>query len=191
MTEQGKNSKEKMEEAIAVGQDITKVLDLDPPINTVFESNARGAQLTKARDNFTESVAAEIVDVAGAKDGDQHIIVPGDIPTLSAGTQEYLKGILPDESRERLFSSIKEAPPKKVVVKKNNNRYTRSNALVDAFKEGDATKKELIERAHRLWMNSGGNDKPKVAEALLRYVMPSLLLLGVVEEMEGKYLLKS
>lgn len=65
-------------------------------------------------------------------------------------------------------------------------RYTRSHALVDAFKK-EGTKQDLIKRANDLYIKNGGADKIQVAKALLGYVLPSLLLLNVIEKADQTY----
>ena len=113
MTDGVKDAKENFEMAIVAGKDISRVLDLDPPVNTVFESNAKGAGLTKARAKFTDAVDAEIIDLCQAMDGEKYLVVPADIPNFAPETQEYLKTILQDEVRDRLFPPVDEKKGKR------------------------------------------------------------------------------
>ncbi len=76
-----------------------------------------------------------------------------------------------------------------VVKELLKKKYTRSSALVDSLKVG-GSKKELIEKANQLYVKNGGSDKVQVANALLGYVMPSLLLLEIVEVNQDVYSLR-
>ena len=62
------------------------------------------------------------------------------------------------------------------------SKYTRSQALVDALSGDGDTKTGMAERANRLYVDNGGTNNAVVARSLLDYVMPSLLILGIVKE---------
>jgi len=86
---------------------------------------------------------------------------------------------------------------KKVKGKKNGatrkDAYTRAHGFVDALKVG-GTKTDIVKYADKLYRekNPGAKEENSkkpffVSEVMFRYNMGSLLLLGVVEEKDGKY----
>lgn len=89
----------------------------------------------------------------------------------------------------------KKAPAKKVEKTtekaadksaKKGIRYTRSEALADALKAGPGTKKEIVDRSDALFVkNADGKPNQVVSEAMYRYGVPLLKLLGFAEENDG------
>lgn len=168
MTDGVKDAKENFEAAIVAGKDISRVLDLDPPVNTVFESNAKGGGLTKARAKFADSVDAEIIDLCQATDPEtgQYLMVLADISNFETATQEYLKTVLPDEVRDRLFSPVDEKSEKKVKTPKVSalKKKGRLESLAEVMKEMGvvaADKDQVIAEANKRYVESGGKDNVK------------------------------
>lgn len=79
----------------------------------------------------------------------------------------------------------KKAASAKKKAEKEEPTYTRSGAFVDAVKKG-GTKAEIVALSDKLYVENGGSSNLTVAEALYRYAMPSLKLLDVVTEKDGK-----
>lgn len=147
MTDQTKNAKQNFEAAIVAGKDISKVLDLEPPINTAFESNARGGALTKARAEFADIVDAEIIEFCGTKDDEKYLILPVDIPNLASETQEYLKTVLPDEIKERLFPPVEKKVEKVKKEKVVNGKIVERREYIEKLiEEGIYTKQQIVEK---------------------------------------------
>lgn len=80
----------------------------------------------------------------------------------------------------------KETAPAKEKRAKADSGYTRSNALVDALEAnpGD-TREQIVAAADKLYVKNGGNTNPNVSNYMFGYVVPSLLILGIVKQ-EGK-----
>ena len=55
---------------------------------------------------------------------------------------------------------------------------------VDALKMGGGTKQKMIENADNLYVKNGNGGNLSVSKALLGYVMPTLLILDIVKEVE-------
>lgn len=98
------------------------------------------------------------------------------------GTIETEKEGVSKKGKKKVSKKKTKATPKK--DKADVQKYTRSHALVDAFKMGGGTKQEMIKNADELYVKNGNGGNLNVSEALLRYVMPTLLILGVVSETE-------
>jgi len=97
--------------------------------------------------------------------------------------------------QEKVISKEKQAAKDKLAAKvkpaKKAAKYSRSHALVDALKKG-GTKEMMVKYADELYTSKNdvvhSTGACPVAEKLLSYVLPSLLLAGfVVKDEKGKY----
>lgn len=114
-----------------------------------------------------------------------------------------MEKLLKPEKAEKKLPPVKankgEDGKKKKAAKKD--RYTRSNAFVDALKKctkKGKTKEEIVQLSHELYVkhnpdsaeeSSSKHHKFFVAEVMFRYTMPALLLLEKVELKDSKYTL--
>jgi len=156
-------------------------------------------------DVMEDALRADILEVGG-------MLVVEDMPKLKSETGEVLGAMgielfakvkdtdevaKKTEESEKEDSKVEEKVPEVKTNLQNQKlngrinkskekkiKYTRSNALIDALKMGKNTKKELVENANKLYVENGGSDNSNVAKALLGYVMPSLLILGIIKEIE-------
>lgn len=95
-------------------------------------------------------------------------------PSIQHQTEED-KSIIKDKPTS-------EGKPRKTKSKKREEKYTRFHALVDALSVTGVTKKEMTEKANKLYIKNGGTDNMHVTCSLLGKVLPVLLLLNVVRE---------
>lgn len=72
--------------------------------------------------------------------------------------------------------------PAKTGPTKNGERYTRSNALVEALDNGGGTKQEIVKAADELFVKCGGNSNMTVMELQYRFTMPALFELEIVKK---------
>ena len=101
--------------------DLNKVLALEPPIATVFESKARGAAKDAALKKFIQGLQTEIISVATGQDQatGAYDLQPGDMSVLQPETIEIVFALSP-EAAERLKSAPEPSAPetKKVETSK-------------------------------------------------------------------------
>ena len=74
----------------------------------------------------------------------------------------------------------KKAGEKKESSKKIKLAYTRSHALIDSLQKGAATREEMVKLADVLFVENGGKTNENVSNYMFGYVVPSLLILGLV-----------
>jgi len=103
-----------MEMVIAVGDDLNKILALEPPIITVFESKVKGAAKTASQKKFTEALKLEIAQIAEGQDPETkaYDLQVADIPLLQPETVEIIK-ILSPPAAERLNPIVENKPESK------------------------------------------------------------------------------
>lgn len=65
-----------------------------------------------------------------------------------------------------------------------NERYTRSHALVEAIKYG-GTREDLVRLSNEFYVKHGGNDNENTARFTMRMALPTLLILGSVIDQDG------
>jgi len=95
------------EQLIAAAEDLNKILKLEPPIVTAFETNARGAAKNSAEGKFMNELKAEIISVSEGQDSEteKFDLQIGDIPLLQPETVEIIKTLSP-ATAERLAAII-------------------------------------------------------------------------------------
>lgn len=166
---------------INAGNDMTKVLQLDPPIATVLDvpPKAKAKVKQEAEAVFRESLIGEILEVITGKDPDtdRYIVEAGDMPSLEESSRGIIKLIAPSEV-DRLFppQKTREASSgKKSGVSKTKkpsqpkaSKYSRIDASVQAIANlPNATIAELAKEADSLYVANGNPGKENDAESTL------------------------
>ena len=143
MTQTGQEIKEKMEKLAIAIENVNEVLDLDPRINTVLETEAKGAQLNKARETFVTQMQAELVEVLVTRDGDggRYFVEPTDVEKMTPETQSVIKELLTDEDATRLFPE-----PVKKEKRKRKDLGETTLMIQGLISEGKWKRKEIIEK---------------------------------------------
>lgn len=137
--------------AIAAALEINRVTELEPPINAVFETTAKGKELTAARTEFLETITKEIVEVLVTKFDDGYAVQPGDIPNMNEETQLYVKEVLAIAENEAALARLFPVAKKKAAAKKapaEKSRYghrvgSMSGIVDDCVFEG-STMDEIV-----------------------------------------------
>lgn len=175
-----------------VASDLSKAMDFEKPIET-------GDKVTKAQiiDDLKEA-GKELLPKDKISDLSQEVLIflKVELPKPKEPVSDKTGKITGKTEAKRATKAaekdkkVEPKLPEKMVEK--TKKYTRSNALIDAFGKDVKTKTDLIKAANIIYIDNGGADNLNVAKALFGYVMPSLLILGVVIEVEnGKYQLAS
>lgn len=181
-----KEAKKKMTQAITAAKDITKALDLKPPVKSIFESEAKGTELTAAMIEFIDLVDAEIIDLAAAMDGEQHLLMPADMKNLDIATTEYLQIILPDEIKARLFTAPepeKKKPAASKQPRQPGKAMARAEFVAKALTEATdgITKKDLAAKL----MEFGDSETESRYQAGIATCY--LIAAGFLREEDGKF----
>lgn len=172
-------------------EDLNLVMKLDPPIpmgkgvlKEAIQNDVVDAAKQLNVDDVLKSKTAEVLTVLG-------VIVP--VKEEKEGAQgEDKKESVADEGQKAVEKGVKKPQgggkgkgkgEGKEQSKKEERKakYTRSHALVESLKKG-GSRQELAISANKIYIDNSGSDNASVAMALLRYVLPSLLILGVVEK---------
>ncbi|MFH1259846.1 MAG: hypothetical protein ABII74_08605 [Elusimicrobiota bacterium] len=134
-----------MEMVIAAGDDLNKILALEPLIITVFESKAKGAAKIASQKKFTEALKLEIAQIAEGQDPESKVydLQVADIPLLQPETMEIIK-VLSPPAAERL-SSV----PEESVIRKDKSDKKKGEGKGEYIKaliaEAKWTKKEIVD----------------------------------------------
>jgi vacuolar-type H+-ATPase subunit I/STV1 len=108
-----------------------------------------------------------------------------------AKLRDYLIGKLDDSApvAEKKVKVDKPVKEKKTKTASKEKKYTRSNALIDALKKfSGGTREEIVNNADVLFTENGGNTNTNVSNYMFGYVMPSLIILGIVSKSDDKYI---
>ena len=73
-------------------------------------------------------------------------------------------------------------------MSKTNSKFTRRNCFVEAIKIGGSPD-EIISNMDKIYVENGGNSNIKESKWLFRRIMPILIELRIVKNIDGKFLI--
>ena len=186
-----------------VAEEMNEVMGLEPPLPTnpgrdgdsIYKEvvkESKEINLKKDTGEFSDDVQA-FLEKEGLWPGTKKSKKDRQEPVKDKTNEKEGDGKMAKKSAKKKKKTGKKSKAKAVAKKSakksskaTKSSYTRSDALVSAFKKG-GTKKQMVKTANDLYVKNGGGDNENVSTALLGYVLPSLLLLDVVILKDNKY----
>ena len=100
-------------------------------------------------------------------------------------TKQELKNLLQNETIDICDKTVRGKDP---IKSKTNSKFTRRNCFVEAIKIGGSPD-EIISNMDKIYVENGGNSNIKESKWLFRRIMPILIELRIVKNIDGKFLI--